>query len=223
MTDREVMQIVLDALLYDPYFNDCEERLDEAIDVLRTALGHPESNTDIERYRVQLAAISTAALGYWKEDQDILPEYETVALHDVAKLYEKYESLLEFNICKEEIVAGAIFDFAGYLTTREKVIRVGSSAEASPMVDLITEWAKIRNLSIKEAKVKDWNRFIKPIDEIFTLNQVLICKTTKESVKVVYGNDGSTLKLDNGNIGLQWSETVYSEHSINYIKENFYI
>ena len=42
MTDKEVMQMALDALLYDPYFNDCEERLDKAIDVLRVALAQPE-------------------------------------------------------------------------------------------------------------------------------------------------------------------------------------
>jgi len=42
MTDKEVMQIALDALLYDPYFNDCEERLDKAIEVLRVALAQPE-------------------------------------------------------------------------------------------------------------------------------------------------------------------------------------
>lgn len=48
---------------------------------------------DIEQYRLQMAAISTAAIGYWKEGDGILPDYDTPALRDVAKLYSKYEAL----------------------------------------------------------------------------------------------------------------------------------
>ena len=47
---------------------------------------------DIEQYRLQMAGISTAAIGYWKEDDSIHPDYDTPALHDVAKLYANYES-----------------------------------------------------------------------------------------------------------------------------------
>lgn len=50
----------------------------------------------IEQYRLQMAAIMTAALGYWKEGDSIHPDYDTVALRDVAKLYAKYDEL--FNI-----------------------------------------------------------------------------------------------------------------------------
>lgn len=46
---------------------------------------------DIEQYRIQMAAISTAALGYWTENDSIPPEYDTPALRDVAKLYAKYD------------------------------------------------------------------------------------------------------------------------------------
>ena len=48
---------------------------------------------NIEQYRMQMAAISTAAIGYWKESDGILPDYDTLALRDVAKLYEKYAKL----------------------------------------------------------------------------------------------------------------------------------
>lgn len=47
---------------------------------------------DIEQYLLQMAGISTAAIGYWKEDDSILPAYDTPALRDVAKLYANYES-----------------------------------------------------------------------------------------------------------------------------------
>jgi hypothetical protein len=48
---------------------------------------------DIEQYRMQMAAICTAAIGYWTEYDSISPDYDTVALRDVAKLYAKYDVL----------------------------------------------------------------------------------------------------------------------------------
>jgi len=48
---------------------------------------------DIEQYRMQMAGISAAAIGYWKEGESIHPDYDTLALRDVAKLYAKYEEL----------------------------------------------------------------------------------------------------------------------------------
>ena len=48
---------------------------------------------DIEQYRLQIAGICTAAIGYWKEGDGIHPEYDTLALRDVAKLYSKYDEL----------------------------------------------------------------------------------------------------------------------------------
>lgn len=46
-----------------------------------------------ELENIRLAGISTAALGYWKEGEAIHPDYDTVALRDVAKLYGKYERM----------------------------------------------------------------------------------------------------------------------------------
>jgi hypothetical protein len=48
---------------------------------------------DIEQYRMQMAGISTAAIGYWKEGDSIHPDYDTTALRDVAKLYARYAAL----------------------------------------------------------------------------------------------------------------------------------
>jgi hypothetical protein len=45
-----------------------------------------------EQYQMQMTAISTASLGYWKEGDTISPEYDTVALRDVVKLYGRYEA-----------------------------------------------------------------------------------------------------------------------------------
>jgi hypothetical protein len=60
------------------------------------------------------------------------------------------------------VIAGAIFDFAGFLTTREKVIRVGSTANASPIADLVKEWASKRGLSLDDAAVLSWQEWLAP-------------------------------------------------------------
>lgn len=46
-----------------------------------------------ERELMRLAGISTAAIGHWKEGDSIHPDYDTVALRDVAKLYAEYDAL----------------------------------------------------------------------------------------------------------------------------------
>ena len=54
--------------------------------------GNPDLE-QIEQYRMQMAGISAAAIGYWKEGDSIHPDYDTPALRDVAKLYAKYDAL----------------------------------------------------------------------------------------------------------------------------------
>ena len=48
---------------------------------------------DQETYVCQMAGISTAATGYWTEKDFVHPDYDTLALRDVAKLYQKYDKL----------------------------------------------------------------------------------------------------------------------------------
>lgn len=47
----------------------------------------------------QLAGVSTAALGYFKDGDSIYPDYDTVSLRDVTNLYAKYDAL--FKQCAE--------------------------------------------------------------------------------------------------------------------------
>ena len=69
----------------------------EAIAALQVEPAPVQAEFDEQREieRMRLAGISTAALGYWKVGDTIHPDYETVALHDVAALYEKYRVLYE--------------------------------------------------------------------------------------------------------------------------------
>jgi len=62
----------------------------------------PAQLQDIEQYVMQMAAISTAALGFWKKGDDIHPDYVTPALHDVADLYTKYDELFKQKESRDE-------------------------------------------------------------------------------------------------------------------------
>lgn len=106
MTNDEALKMALEAL---------EDRTSlmkwqKAISAIREALAQQDAEAhlqavadfgqeqepvlqDIEQYRMQMAGISTAALGYWKDGDGIHPDYDTVELRDVAKLYAKYDAL----------------------------------------------------------------------------------------------------------------------------------
>ena len=58
------------------------------------------------------------------------------------------------------VVAGALFDFMGWLTSRETRLILSSVDEASPAAEAITEFAKKRNLSLKYAEVGYWMEFL---------------------------------------------------------------
>jgi hypothetical protein len=117
---------------------------------------------DSEQYRLQMAGISTAAIGYWKEGDGIHPDYDTPALRDVAKLYAKYDELYKAQSVHHAVIAGALFDFMGWLTSRSKRIMLSSADEASPAVDAIQEFARMRGLSLDNVRVQDWQDFTTP-------------------------------------------------------------
>ena len=73
-----------------------EGKVKAAITAIKQARSAPVQEPvlqEIEQYRLQMAGISTAAIGYWKEGDGIHPDYDTPALRDVAKLYAKYDAL----------------------------------------------------------------------------------------------------------------------------------
>ncbi|CAB4152312.1 hypothetical protein UFOVP608_9 [uncultured Caudovirales phage] len=57
---------------------------------------------------------------------------------------------------KHAVIAGALFDFMGWLTSRKERIVLSSADNASPAVEAITKFAKMRSLSLDDAKVQDW-------------------------------------------------------------------
>ena len=92
------------------------------------ALAQPEQEPvlqDIEQYRLQMAGISTAAIGYWKETDSIHRDYDTLALRDVAKLYAKYDALYKAQPEQEPVAWGfqntAITGSNRWMMLREEV------------------------------------------------------------------------------------------------------
>lgn len=54
------------------------------------------------------------------------------------------------------VIAGVLFDFMGWLTSRKARLTLSSTDDASPAVEAITEFAKMRGLSLDDARVQDW-------------------------------------------------------------------
>jgi hypothetical protein len=121
---------------------------------------------DSEQYRMQMAAICTAAIGYWTEYDSIAPDYDTLALRDVAKLYAEFDALYKAQpgTVAHDVIAGALFDFMAWLTSRPKRIMLSSVDDASPAVDAISEFAKLRGLSLDDAQVQTWQDILKPVE-----------------------------------------------------------
>jgi len=87
---------------------------------------------DIEQYRMQMAGICTAAIGYWKEGDGIHPDYDTVALRDVAKLYAKYDELYRTQPAAAEVRKQALdSERLDYLDKYAVIARPGQSVRAA--------------------------------------------------------------------------------------------
>lgn len=55
-------------------------------------------------------------------------------------------------------VAGALFDFCGYLCTLQTPLTVGASCEAPPLMDHLQAWCDKRGLNLVEADVQHWHK-----------------------------------------------------------------
>ena len=57
------------------------------------------------------------------------------------------------------VIAGALFDFMGWLTTRKERLILSSTDDASPAADAIKVFAEMRGLSLNDARVQDWQNY----------------------------------------------------------------
>jgi hypothetical protein len=98
-----------------------------------------------------------------KEKVNLAMAWYDSGLEDRAAFQTLMESILaqppqrtEQEPVAHSVIAGALFDFMGWLTSRKERIVLSSADNASPAVEAITEFAKMRNLSLDDAKVQDW-------------------------------------------------------------------
>jgi hypothetical protein len=80
----------------------------------------------------------------------------------IMQMARELEDTGRLSILTHTIIAGALFDFMGYLTSRTKRIVLSASDEVTPAVDAIRDFAKKRGLSLDDALVREW------IDELST-------------------------------------------------------
>ena len=62
----------------------------------------------------------------------------------------------------QAVIAGALFDFMGWLTTRKERLVLSSTDNASPAADAIKDFAEMRGLLLDDAKVQDWQAYTAP-------------------------------------------------------------
>jgi len=93
------------------------------------------------------------------KDVGVLTDREWQAVHK-NKANELRQAIAELESQEpvaHSVIAGVLFDFMGWLTSRKKRIVLSSADNASPAVEAITEFAKMRGLSLDDAKVQDWH------------------------------------------------------------------
>ena len=95
------------------------------------------------------------------------PPRDPWVYHKVSRKIEDMETRLNNKLRAETeqpeqeehaVIAGALFDFVGWLTTRKERIVLSSTDDASPAVDAIKQFAEMRGLSLDNANVQGWVR-----------------------------------------------------------------
>jgi hypothetical protein len=94
----------------------------------------------------------------WKKSDQTHAQFEALVKDSCAQLAEQPAEQEPYGL--PLVISGAIFDFAGYMTTRTEVIEIGSTANASPVVDLMKEFANLRGLSLDDAAVLSWQEWL---------------------------------------------------------------
>ncbi|HOF31410.1 MAG TPA: hypothetical protein PK441_11225 [Burkholderiaceae bacterium] len=74
-----------------------------------------------------------------------------------------------------QVIAGAVYDLMGYLTTLDKSISLGSSELATPASDALSDWAMTRGLSLDEPDIANWHTHIAAPD-VQPVARVLVWK-----------------------------------------------
>lgn len=61
---------------------------------------------------------------------------------------------------RHALIAGALFDFLGYLTSRDEALTLSGHHHAMPAVDALSAWAATRGLDLDVADVERWHEHL---------------------------------------------------------------
>ena len=95
--------------------------------------------------------------------KDLISAYPETSCIETRISAQKVIATLEAELTQPEqepvthaVIAGVLFDFMGWLTSRQERLVLSASDDASPAVKVIEDFAKMRGLSLDDAKVKNW-------------------------------------------------------------------
>ena len=75
---------------------------------------------------------------------------------------------MQLDLGTQAIIAGALYDFLGHLTTLDKNIVVGGSDNPTPALDELCKWGAMRGLPLEDINidipVEDWDQAPKKIE-----------------------------------------------------------
>ena len=95
-----------------------------------------------------------------------LEDVADMAIKRIEELEAQLSATIAEPVCKQavpaSVIAGAIYDFAGYLTTlpHKEAIHCSVVHDAVPMVKAINDWCKRRNLCTDDARFGSWREAI---------------------------------------------------------------
>ena len=79
------------------------------------------------------------------------------------------------------VIAGALFDFMGYLTSRRKRIVLSAFDDAAPAANALEDFAKKRGLSLDDAQVREWRDALALPDPVLAEREACAVVCEKEA------------------------------------------
>lgn len=117
--------------------------------------GDEPSDAEIER--LALEHISPHAKTFAPDkDYKETEQFRRVKAYTLAMFAARAALSADIQHERASIIAGALFDFMGHLTSRDEVLTLSAAHLATPAVDALAAWAKKRGLSLNGARVEDW-------------------------------------------------------------------